>query len=85
MPDVVRLVNTVIKGYHKLYAYCVCISAPGVLPRTHRNGRHDVNREACRRDFQQGKLEFSHVSMQLMESIKPLPAFGEEEIPGEYY
>ncbi|KAI8050385.1 hypothetical protein BDF22DRAFT_124506 [Syncephalis plumigaleata] len=81
MPDIVRLVNTAMKSYHKLQAYCVCISAPGVLPRTHRNGRHDVNREACRRDFQQGKLEFSHVSMQLAEAIKPLPAFGEEEIP----
>ncbi|KAI9598457.1 hypothetical protein BDF19DRAFT_235254 [Syncephalis fuscata] len=81
MPDIVRLVNVAMKNYHKLQPYCVCISAPGVLPRTHRNGKNDINREACRRDFQNGKLDFAHVSMQLAESIKPLPAFGEEDIP----
>ncbi|RKP28107.1 hypothetical protein SYNPS1DRAFT_11713, partial [Syncephalis pseudoplumigaleata] len=82
MPDMVQAVNDLMAKHHKLQAYCVCVSAPGTLPRTHRNGRHDVNRETCRRDFQQGKLDFAHVSMQLTGSIKPLPAFGEEDIPG---
>ncbi|RKP09167.1 hypothetical protein THASP1DRAFT_10683, partial [Thamnocephalis sphaerospora] len=81
VPDMVQLAINVLEQYHNLVVYCVCVSTPGALPRVHRNGRHDVNREACRRDFQQGKLQYMHVHMNIVNAIKPLSAFGEQEIP----
>jgi acyl-CoA synthetase (AMP-forming)/AMP-acid ligase II len=58
---------------HHLRAFCVLITAPGVLPRVTKNGRREIGNMLCRKEFDTGALPCVHVKFGVERAVQNLP------------